>query len=104
MQQLIETSQEYELVCDNPECDYKLLNETPTSTVEDSERYINMPCPQCGENLLTLEDYLTHKKLMAVVRWLNRWFSWLTLFSFKKGKRETLSVHTHKGIKIEKET
>lgn len=106
MQQLIKTFQEYEIECDNLECDYKILNEAPSSVTitEDSKQYINMPCPQCGENLLTLEDYLMEKKLMRTIRWLNRWFSWLTLFMPKRKESTTMSVHIHEGMKIKKET
>jgi len=41
------------LVCDNPECDW----EDMSIKVEDYEQYLNAPCPKCGENILTEEDY-----------------------------------------------
>jgi hypothetical protein len=39
--------------CDNPKCDYS------DNTVKQSEylAWVNRPCPKCGENLLTEEDY-----------------------------------------------
>lgn len=39
--------------CDNPKCDYK----DESVTYEQYPEYINKPCPTCGENLLTQEDY-----------------------------------------------
>lgn len=41
------------LVCDNTECDW----EDMTIKLEDYGQYVNMPCPKCGENVLTEEDY-----------------------------------------------
>jgi hypothetical protein len=41
------------LKCDNPHCDF----EDETIPIEDYEKWINKPCPKCGENLLTQEDY-----------------------------------------------
>ena len=41
------------LVCDNPNCDYKNEN----VLFEDYSEWLDKPCPKCGENLLTQEDY-----------------------------------------------
>lgn len=41
------------LKCDNPKCDY--MDESIEPAVWD--QYINRPCPKCGQNLLTLQDY-----------------------------------------------
>ena len=97
MRKLIEKHQESLVVCDNPECDYKY----PYSEEEEKRlvSYINVPCPKCGENLLTLEDYIMHEKMMKTVNFLNKWFSWLTIF-YSKSKEKTISVHVHDGIKI----
>lgn len=54
---LIETQQEYLIVCDNKQCDYKIKNTTDNPN-ENVSMYLNTPCPNCGENLLTEEDYL----------------------------------------------
>lgn len=98
--QLIEIKQEHLLICDNPKCDYKLVNETGDPYI-DSSAYINAPCPKCGENLLTEKDYTQYKRVMKVVKFLNKYFSWLTIFS-KNKKDETVSVHVQEGIHIEK--
>lgn len=49
------------LLCDNINCDYH----DTTILYKDYKDWINRPCPKCGENLLTLEDYnrsvLIHK-------------------------------------------
>lgn len=41
------------LKCDNPDCDYVDM-EIP---FEDYPNWINAPCPKCGSNLLTQQDY-----------------------------------------------
>lgn len=41
------------LKCDNPNCDYQDMS----VPFEDYEKSINKPCPECGESLLTQEDY-----------------------------------------------
>ncbi len=38
--------------CDNPTCAYEDLE-----VDFDSDKFLNMPCPDCGSNLLTPEDY-----------------------------------------------
>lgn len=87
------------IVCDNVKCDFKIKNPTGDPN-EDSSMYLNMPCPKCGENLLTDEDYLLSLKVMKIVNWLNKWFSWLLVFSWGKAKKETVQLHCHKGIKV----
>lgn len=85
MRQLIEKSQVNQIVCDNPKCDYEI-----PWTEEGSKniiRYIGKPCPKCGENLLTIEDYLQHERLIKVIDWMNKWLSWTTLFCSKKTGR-----------------
>ncbi|MFA9219865.1 MAG: hypothetical protein ACEQSL_01620 [Sediminibacterium sp.] len=103
MRKLIEKSQDSLITCDNPKCDFTI----PYS--EDMEAYtiiyLNQPCPKCGENLLTEQDYIQHERILKVVNWLNRWFSWTTYLVPKKvwDKRQTVSVHVHDGIKIKNE-
>lgn len=41
------------LQCDNKKCDWKDLSIPHT----DYEKYIDFPCPKCGENVLTEHDY-----------------------------------------------
>lgn len=41
------------LKCDNPNCSYV----DPTIPREMYEKYINYPCPLCGQPLLTQKDY-----------------------------------------------
>lgn len=101
MRKLIETEQKILVTCDNPNCDY----EVPcTDENRDSLRfYINEQCPECGENLLTIEDYLQHQKIMKAVNFINRWFSWITIFYSRKATTKTVSVYVHDGIKIKQE-
>ena len=42
-----------ELNCDNDHCDFTIAD-IPD---EDAEGWVDRPCPRCGENLLTRDDY-----------------------------------------------
>lgn len=99
---LIEMHQEYSIVCDNKQCGYKIKSVTGDPN-EDISEYLNKPCPNCGENLLTEKDYLQSLKVLKLINWLNRWFSWTIVFVPKKAKRVGASVHVHKGVKISKQ-
>ena len=88
--------QEYSIECDNTQCDYKIKNPTGDPN-EDTREYINMPCPKCGDNLLTKQDYLHGLKVLKIVNWLNKWFSWTMIFVSKKAKTKSISVHCHNG-------
>lgn len=41
------------LKCDNPQCDW----EDKTIPHTEYEKYIDVSCPKCGENILTEEDF-----------------------------------------------
>ena len=41
------------LKCDNPKCD----REDNTITFSNYTEWVNKPCPKCGENVLTEEDF-----------------------------------------------
>ena len=97
MRKLIERRQENLIVCDNPACDYKYhYNGTSDDLLL---AFINVPCPKCGQNLLTPEDYLATRRLMKIVDRINKWFSWITIF-LPKEKNATIEVNVHNGIKI----
>lgn len=98
--QFIEMYQEYSIVCDNKQCDYKVKSPTGDPN-EDIHGYLNVPCPKCGENLLTVEDYLTSLRVLKVINWLNKYLSW-TMYLFPKSvNKGTIKVKCHNGIKIE---
>lgn len=92
-------TQDVFLQCDNPACDFKIENRTKDPFI-DAEIFINHPCPKCGWNLLTLDDYMSWKKLVNTIKWVNKWFGWLAIFSFGK-KQGSFTAHCHKGIHIE---
>lgn len=100
--QLIEMHQEFLIQCDNKVCDYKIKNESgdPNENVSD---YLNMPCPKCGENLLTEEDYLQSLRFLKIINWINKWFSWTLIFYSKNAKKKSIKVHHHKGVNIIKD-
>jgi predicted RNA-binding Zn-ribbon protein involved in translation (DUF1610 family) len=64
---IFEMYQEYLIVCDN--CDFKIKNEAGNYNIE-TRQYINMPCPKCGENLLTQKDYDDSESLRKTLNWL----------------------------------
>jgi|WetSurMetagenome_2_1015567.scaffolds.fasta_scaffold453743_2 hypothetical protein len=115
---LIEINQEYLIVCDNENCDFKIKNPTGDPNF-DSSIYINMACPQCGDNLLTEKDHLIFLQFMKGVNWVNKYFSWLTIFRFRRWKKcmcdddckngvcvgnrctkQGMYVHSHNGLHI----
>lgn len=100
MRKLIEKQQCSLVTCDNPKCDYTVPYTDATEKC--LVLFIDKPCPKCGENLLTMEDYLRYQNLMKVVNFMNRWFSWITIFYSKKAweKRQSVSVHVHDGVKV----
>ena len=55
------------LKCDNETCDY----EDNTVKFEDYDQYLNKPCPECGESLLTPEDLETSKQMRAIANMIN---------------------------------
>lgn len=55
------------LKCDNTSCDYK-NTEIPETEIEN---WINRPCPKCGENLLTEEDYKNSLILEKSIEFIN---------------------------------
>lgn len=55
------------LQCDNVNCDF-IDHSIPSA---DYDNWINRPCPKCGENLLTLEDFLNVRLLEKQVAWIN---------------------------------
>lgn len=97
MRKLIETKQKYEVVCDNKLCDFKVLNTSGELSLD--SKYLNVPCPKCGTNLLTEKDYNNFKKTVKIINFLNKWFSWLIIFSDMKNKVRG-KIETHNQIKL----
>lgn len=61
--------------------------------------------PKCGENLLTEEDHALFAKYLKIIDKINKYFSWLTIFTFWKKeepvREEVHRLHFHEGVKIE---
>ena len=106
------------LKCDNETCDY----EDPTAKVEEYKDYIDKPCPKCGENLLTQEDYDNTMAVIELTKMFNNmsedFFKDLTdLPEEKKAdankqfceendlpigtERVTMKLKIHKGVHID---
>lgn len=111
------------LICDNPDCDW----EDETVQPSDYKKWLNQPCPKCGEIVLTEEDQQNAEILDLCVDFLNdlspeelKTLSKLTeplsdslkndpIFSETSGIEHleknadqpfSMTVNTHKGIKI----
>lgn len=65
--------------CDNTACDYADLE-----AEFDPEKYLNMPCPKCGENLFTGEDYRLMKAMLKVTQITNAIFKDIDLSGHDK--------------------
>lgn len=78
--------------CDN--CDWV----DATIPVKDMEGWINLPCPKCGSNLLTIEDYNGMIMFLAAVDIVNE----MDLSHLKEpGEQPTMhSVSFHNGLTI----
>lgn len=98
------------LVCDNKECDWM----DKSIPFEVWHEWINRPCPKCGANLLTLEDYNTAVTVFETMKFIGS-LSEDELKNLAKnvkpnpeveekfkdinpGEKCLLTVHTHKGI------
>jgi hypothetical protein len=85
------------LKCDNPYCNYR----DDSVQYSDYEKSIGRPCPQCGESLLTKEDFEKTNRLLKrieiadkiinVTRWLTPWHYWNLVFS-NTAKEESASI------------
>lgn len=88
MKKLIEVLPVKNLIeCDN--CDYVVPHPTGDINYIGYE-YLNKPCPKCGTNLLTLEDLNFYKTSIKIINFLNKWFSWLTIFSRNKKEKKVV--------------
>ena len=54
--------------CDNNECDYEDMSVDPA----DYPNWVNKPCPKCGSNLLTEEDFSLFKGIMEMIDNINK--------------------------------
>ncbi len=84
------------IVCDNPACDYHYH----VNSVEMPEvllAFVNLPCPCCGQTLLTPQDYVDTVKFIRKVKTINRMFGWMTFFmSRQKSIYKQVNIHDGK--------
>jgi len=109
MKQHIEVK-ETGIQCDNPDCDWKDPSVT-LSSGSDLEKYLNMPCPKCGQNVLTEEDLKNHMTVLSAVKMINSLtqeeleelgeITGVAFGSEENGdNRYSMTVDTHKKISI----
>lgn len=94
---LIHINQKNFLKCDNRNCAFVLESKAPDRS---DESYINEPCPNCGENLLTKEDHLRYQKVMRFIDFLNHWFGWLGTYEDDPKNIVAGDIDCHEEIKI----
>ena len=89
------------LKCDY--CDYK----DDSVSIEELGKHINRKCPTCGENLLTLEDWMNAQKLLAAADFINSLTPEQMAMLPKDptadpNKRVKVTYNTHKTISVDK--
>jgi hypothetical protein len=72
--------------CDNINCDYR----NDTIPFSDYAKWVNKPCPKCGENLLTERDY---KDTLRIYKVFSNPVARLILQPFYTEKRTRISIH-----------
>lgn len=98
---LIEQHETSYITCDNESCEFEIGIELKGDGYE-LVHFIDTVCPLCGENLLTVDDFVTAISTRKIINRLNKWFSWIMIFFPKNTERQTVEIHTHNGIKINK--
>lgn len=94
------------LVCDNAACDWI----DPTVTFDNFKEWLNRPCPKCGENLLTQQDFDNATAVHVATSMINGLTAeQLTEMARIMGLPETdpndppvrMEINTHKTIKVD---
>lgn len=111
------------LQCDNPDCKWS----DNTITEDTYKDWLNRPCPKCGQNILTEEDYANAETIRLAAKFINTLskeelqkltesigdkemdelknnpiFSGAKgLDNLKKDENLTMIISTHKKIKVE---
>jgi hypothetical protein len=85
------------LVCDSPACDWK--DEAISS--EDYHKYVDTPCPHCGANILTQDDFKRTEIILNFISRVNNFFAFFGLKRIKKGSKVTSgTINVHKKYKF----
>lgn len=98
MRNLIEVKDQT-VICDNCNFSAKITGDIK----KELDKYHNEICPECGENLLTDEDYRLAIGAIKFINFVNFWFSWITVFFSKPKNMKYAKLHCHKTITISKE-
>lgn len=99
MRKLIDFHQEFKIICDNPKCDYKIKNDSGDININISE-FINKPCPNCRENLLTEKDNDDFNIFIKIINNINKYFGWLSFLFGTKSLNKPMSIHIYNGVTI----
>jgi len=91
--------QTHGLICDNPKCDWKDESISFDKFID----YVNAPCPQCGENVLTDNDYQNVVTLFEQIDRVNQFSSEEFKDMTKVGDNDPqvkITLNTHGKISI----
>lgn len=75
--------------CDNPDCSY----EDENARYEDYKKWLNKPCPLCGEILLTKKDYKAVRRLKRIVAIINIFSKPLLALSNGQKVKQTIEMN-----------
>lgn len=79
------------LKCDNPNCDYR----DSSIKYEDYSKYVDMPCPKCGTNLLTRSCYKQTVKNVNKAKRLNNFLNLILPDSIKMKAAQAAIAYAH---------
>ena len=88
------------LQCDNPSCDW----EDTTIEIENMSDWINKPCPKCGENVFTYNDFLNAQRVLNIVNYLKNLPDDVDANPSADSENVKLIINTHKEITVSLDT
>lgn len=74
---------------------------TPKEILKTNDYYLNMPCPQCGANLLTSADHKAVKRLVGIMRIMGKISKWIAKLPFKCCKIQTYDLQMNGTGKVQ---
>lgn len=85
--------------CDNPHCGWSDMRAQFIP-----EKYLNAPCPECGDNLFTQSDYETMLRMFAAARFINTLCRpFMPILRRCKTKKATVEMNGTGKVKIREE-
>ena len=89
------------IICDNTECDFTIKSTLDQAENLDFSPYLNMPCPKCGENLLTEQDFRLATASLSLINAFNKKIDKGSIELDTEDSRVYAKVKFYNGIKID---